>query len=35
MRAISLAIMWRHGFGFPRWRGGIMYHADLVGLPQG
>ena len=22
------------GFGFPRWRGGIMYHADKTGLPN-
>jgi hypothetical protein len=20
-----------HGFGFPRWRGGLMFHADLEG----
>ncbi len=22
-----------HGYGFPRWRGGLMQHADEVGLP--
>jgi 3-hydroxyacyl-CoA dehydrogenase len=21
-----------NGFGFPRWRGGLMYHADALGL---
>ena len=22
-----------HGYGFPRWRGGLMHHADTIGLP--
>jgi 3-hydroxyacyl-CoA dehydrogenase len=25
--------MWLNGFGFPRWRGGIMHYAETVGLP--
>ena len=33
LRASDIDIMWQYGFGFPRWRGGIMYHADRVGLP--
>ena len=23
-----------HGYGFPRWRGGLMYHADQLGLTR-
>jgi len=34
LRASDIDIMWQYGFGFPRWRGGIMYHADRVGLPE-
>jgi 3-hydroxyacyl-CoA dehydrogenase len=34
LRASDIDIMWQYGFGFPRWRGGIMYHADRVGLPK-
>ena len=34
VRASDIDIMWQYGFGFPRWRGGIMYHADQVGLPS-
>ena len=33
-RASDIDIMWQYGFGFPRWRGGIMYHADKTGLPK-
>ena len=33
-RASDIDIMWQYGFGFPRWRGGIMYHADKTGLPN-
>jgi 3-hydroxyacyl-CoA dehydrogenase len=33
LRASDIDVMWLYGFGFPRWRGGIMYHADTVGLP--
>ena len=24
--------MWLHGFGFPRYRGGLMYWADGIGV---
>jgi 3-hydroxyacyl-CoA dehydrogenase len=24
--------MWLHGFGFPRYRGGLMYWADQIGV---
>jgi 3-hydroxyacyl-CoA dehydrogenase len=27
-------MMWLYGFGFPRWRGGIMFMADQIGLPE-
>ena len=23
-----------HGFGFPRWRGGLLYHADQIGVDR-
>ena len=23
-----------HGYGFPKWRGGLMYHADQIGLTR-
>ena len=26
--------MWLYGFGFPRYRGGLMFWADLIGGPQ-
>ncbi|MBM3558663.1 MAG: 3-hydroxyacyl-CoA dehydrogenase [Alphaproteobacteria bacterium] len=32
LRASDIDIMWQYGFGFPAWRGGIMFHADSVGL---
>ena len=31
-RASDLDIVWRYGFGFPRYRGGPMFYADSVGL---
>ena len=31
-RASDLDVMWCAGFGFPRWRGGPMHHADVTGL---
>jgi 3-hydroxyacyl-CoA dehydrogenase len=27
-------VIWLHGYGFPRWRGGPMYHADRIGLDE-
>ena len=32
LRASDIDIVWTHGYGFPRWRGGIMHWADHVGL---
>ena len=29
-RDIDLVMV--HGYGFPRWRGGLMHHADAMGL---
>ena len=34
LRASDVDVMWLYGFGFPRWRGGIMHYAETVGLPQ-
>jgi 3-hydroxyacyl-CoA dehydrogenase len=31
-RASDVDIMWLHGFGFPRYRGGLMYWADGIGV---
>ena len=31
-RALDIDMVWLHGYGFPRWRGGPMYDADAVGL---
>jgi 3-hydroxyacyl-CoA dehydrogenase len=31
-RASDIDVMWLHGFGFPRYRGGLMYWADGVGV---
>lgn len=31
-RAADIDVVWVHGFGFPRWRGGPMFHADTLGL---
>ena len=30
-RASDIDVMWLHGFGFPRYRGGLMFWADSVG----
>jgi 3-hydroxyacyl-CoA dehydrogenase len=30
-RASDIDVMWLHGFGFPRYRGGLMYWADTIG----
>jgi 3-hydroxyacyl-CoA dehydrogenase len=29
-RASDIDVMWLHGFGFPRYRGGLMYWADTI-----
>ncbi len=31
-RAVEVDIMWLYGFGFPRYRGGLMYWADTIGV---
>jgi 3-hydroxyacyl-CoA dehydrogenase len=31
-RASDVDVMWLHGFGFPRYRGGLMYWADGFGV---
>lgn len=31
LRASDLDVMWLHGFGFPRYRGGLMYWGDTIG----
>lgn len=31
-RASDVDIMWLYGFGFPRYRGGLMYWADSIGV---
>jgi 3-hydroxyacyl-CoA dehydrogenase len=31
IRASDLDVMWLHGFGFPRYRGGLMYWGDTIG----
>jgi 3-hydroxyacyl-CoA dehydrogenase len=30
-RASDIDVMWLHGFGFPRYRGGLMFWADTIG----
>jgi len=32
LRAGDIDIVWINGYGFPRWRGGVMHWADRVGL---
>ncbi|MFM7848692.1 MAG: 3-hydroxyacyl-CoA dehydrogenase NAD-binding domain-containing protein [Rubrivivax sp.] len=34
LRAGDIDTVWLHGYGFPRWKGGPMHHADTLGLPQ-
>ncbi len=31
-RAADIDVIWTAGYGFPRWRGGPMFHADTLGL---
>jgi 3-hydroxyacyl-CoA dehydrogenase len=33
-RASDIDVMWLHGFGFPRYRGGLMFWADTVGAKE-
>eukprot|EP00054_Salpingoeca_dolichothecata_P017714 m.107207 g.107207 ORF g.107207 m.107207 type:complete len:214 (+) comp22567_c1_seq6:1677-2318(+) len=30
----DIDVVWVYGYGFPRWRGGIMHYADTVGLAK-
>ena len=34
LRPSDIDVIYVHGFGFPAWRGGPMFHADQVGLPR-
>ncbi|MDA0784838.1 MAG: 3-hydroxyacyl-CoA dehydrogenase NAD-binding domain-containing protein [Proteobacteria bacterium] len=34
IRASDIDVVWLHGYGFPRRRGGPMFYADMVGLPE-
>jgi 3-hydroxyacyl-CoA dehydrogenase len=33
-RASDVDVMWLHGFGFPRYRGGLMFWADGIGVRE-
>ncbi|MBL8521550.1 MAG: enoyl-CoA hydratase/isomerase family protein [Betaproteobacteria bacterium] len=33
-RASDIDMVWVHGYGFPAWRGGPMYYANQLGVPQ-
>jgi len=32
LRASDIDVVWVHGYGWPRWRGGPMYYAEHVGV---
>jgi 3-hydroxyacyl-CoA dehydrogenase len=34
IRASDIDVVWNYGYGFPRYRGGPMFYADLVGLKR-
>ena len=34
LRASDIDVVYIAGYGFPRYRGGPMFHADLIGLPR-
>jgi 3-hydroxyacyl-CoA dehydrogenase len=34
LRASDIDVMWLNGFGFPRYRGGLMYWADHIGARE-
>ena len=34
LRASDMDVMWLNGFGFPRYRGGLMYWADTIGAQE-
>jgi 3-hydroxyacyl-CoA dehydrogenase len=33
LRASDIDVVWTAGYGFPRYRGGPMFYADMIGLP--
>jgi 3-hydroxyacyl-CoA dehydrogenase len=33
-RASDVDIMWLYGFGFPRYRGGLLFWADQIGVKK-
>jgi 3-hydroxyacyl-CoA dehydrogenase len=33
-RTVDVDIMWLHGFGFPRYRGGLFFWADQIGVRE-
>ena len=33
MRGGDIDVVWTSGYGFPRYRGGPMFHAETIGLP--
>jgi 3-hydroxyacyl-CoA dehydrogenase len=33
-RAVDIDLVEIHGYGFPRWRGGLMHYAESRGLPE-
>jgi 3-hydroxyacyl-CoA dehydrogenase len=33
-RAADIDVVWTSGYGFPRWRGGPMFHADTLGIAR-
>ena len=34
VRSSDIDVIWHYGYGFPRYWGGPMFYADLVGLPE-
>jgi 3-hydroxyacyl-CoA dehydrogenase len=34
LRASDIDVMWLHGFGYPRYRGGLMFWADGIGVKE-
>ncbi|MFQ5955628.1 MAG: 3-hydroxyacyl-CoA dehydrogenase family protein, partial [Kiloniellales bacterium] len=34
IRASDIDVIWVYGYGFPRYRGGPMFHADTIGVDK-
>ena len=34
LRPSDIDVIWVYGYGWPLWRGGPMFYADLVGLKK-